>query len=534
MSKVIMICFRNQESVPPNMQAGMEQLNQRLTPDNLTPRPPQIIKGELIYIGVFPSSGDVAIHGNSIKLGVFYGPSPKWWVPFTSLPDGSYGLLRSNRDYIEIASDLVGTRTIWYIQNNDMFMASTSQRALVFFLKSFHFNDAVIPWVLSSGSLGPGLSWDRRIYCLGGNERLVLHRPSWTMSIYRAPCIFKPKADSSKSWQIRLSSRIKHSVNDLNLDYRRWALTLSGGYDSRCLLLLLNDRPGLTCITWDCLPMRKKQGSDGDIAHKLSTHFHLPHHFFDINDSAEDEWKIFERFIAIGEGRIDHIRWYMDGFKTWRHINKMGFRGIIRGDEGFGWRSVSTPSDVIKSLGLTEFSRLLDAKQMLHYELSDPIWPKPLRQRSGETLDTWRDRLYQCFRIPVILAALTDLKLPFVDVATPLLSHRIIKDVRLMPDKLRTDKSLFKSIVRSWSPPIAYASINPHPQYLSKEQTLYQHMLQQIDQSEHLSRRIKHSIALPHAFPLERKKLALRGFIMTYVNRLFTKDSTAWIKGNSN
>jgi len=55
------------------------------------------------------------------------------------------------------------------------------------------------------------------------------------------------------------------------------------------------------------------------------------------------------------------------------------------------------------------------------------------------------------------MAALNDLKLPYVEIMNPLLSRRIIYQVRRVPDHLRTYKRLYKMIVRSLSPKVDFA-----------------------------------------------------------------------------
>ena len=78
--------------------------------------------------------------------------------------------------------------------------------------------------------------------------------------------------------------------------------------------------------------------------------------------------------------------------------------------------------------------------------------------RDNESLSQWRDRLYHTYRLPTILSALSDIKFSFVEQINPLLSRSIINTVRSIPDKMRTEKSLFKEIVNTLSPNIPYAS----------------------------------------------------------------------------
>jgi hypothetical protein len=89
--------------------------------------------------------------------------------------------------------------------------------------------------------------------------------------------------------------------------------------------------------------------------------------------------------------------------------------------------------------------------------LSDQKLPDDLLQQEGESLELWRDRLYHQFRLPVILAALNDLKLSYVEIVNPFLSRKIIHQVRKMPDHLRSSKVLYKNIISSISPKINIA-----------------------------------------------------------------------------
>jgi len=66
-------------------------------------------------------------------------------------------------------------------------------------------------------------------------------------------------------------------------------------------------------------------------------------------------------------------------------------------------------------------------------------------------LRDWRDRLYQQYRVPFLLAALSDLKLGYVEIVNPLLSDSVIDLIRQLPDSLRTHKVLLRNIGRTWS-----------------------------------------------------------------------------------
>jgi hypothetical protein len=84
--------------------------------------------------------------------------------------------------------------------------------------------------------------------------------------------------------------------------------------------------------------------------------------------------------------------------------------------------------------------------------------PEAFYQQEFESTAQFRDRLYHTFRIPVNLAALSQIKCAYVEVENPLLSAEVIHTVRAMPDELRTEKAAFTRIVDSLGPDVPYAT----------------------------------------------------------------------------
>ena len=179
MSKLVLICARNRLPVDPD---GLRLLLRNLSPDNIVPREPKILHQGNLLIGIFNPADTIAVASMSVCMGHMCGDGSGRWVPKTTRPDGTYALFRADETYLELVSDIVGSRTIWYVDTGNVFIASTSQRAIVSLLGSFSFNEQVIPWVLSSGTLGPDLSWDRRIKRLSGNSSLLLNRATWEIT----------------------------------------------------------------------------------------------------------------------------------------------------------------------------------------------------------------------------------------------------------------------------------------------------------------------------------------------------------------
>jgi hypothetical protein len=456
MAKVLLVCLRN-PNIKRFSRGDLENLSNRLTPDNISFSPPGIISGNGIILSIFNPSDCVLIRNNSVCLGNFLEHDKEWWIPGREPPDGSYALFRNDKKCVEIVSDVVASRTIWYFMNDDAFIASTSQRAIIFCLRSFQFNKSVIPWMLSTGTLGPDLSWDDRLKCLMADSSAILDRSSWRLTVKINKCNFIPSRKSLDEYETILIKALSDTFNAIRLDYSKWKLPLSGGYDSRAILCMLKDADNVKCITWGLKSSLFSRKNDAWVARALACHFNLQHEYFETDVSDEPIEDIFNRFLICGEGRIDHISGYMDGFRIWKRLFETGVCGIIRGDEGFGWSAVATPFDVRNSIGLLFLSDYPNLGDIQEWGTDKQVLPDYLTRRKHEPLDTWRDRLYHQFRIPVILAALSDLKCPYVEIVNPLLSKKIIYPVREMPDNLRTDKKLFRKIVAALSPEVGFA-----------------------------------------------------------------------------
>src|SRR5690606_29608884 len=158
------------------------------------------------------------------------------WIAGESAPDGSYALFRGSEDLIELVSDAAGSRSIWYYQDEQRFIASTSQRAIVGLLRSFSFNKKVLPWILSTGGLGPDNSWDTRIQLVPPDSIFTLDRNTWKTSIQSNPVKFEPLEVSDKEHEKLLLDALEDTFRSLKINYSNWVLPLSGGYDSRSIV----------------------------------------------------------------------------------------------------------------------------------------------------------------------------------------------------------------------------------------------------------------------------------------------------------
>ena len=133
---------------------------------------------------------------------------------------------------------------------------------------------------------------------------------------------------------------------------------------------------------------------------------------------------------------------------------------MVRGDEGFGWKPVAqTPTAVRRSVELLLCGEIAALKPHLKsFGLDHHALPPDLERQPDESFDTWRDRLYHAFRIPIVLAALNESKAGYFDVVNPLVSRRALEVARSLPDDLRTDKALFRELVTRIGPDVPFAS----------------------------------------------------------------------------
>jgi hypothetical protein len=460
--RALLVCHRQGSA---GLSGGeIDVLDARLRPDNLPRRTPRVSRANGVVSVTFnpPEGSDTG--SASVCLGA---SSPR-----RDAPDGSIATLRADDRAIELVNDAVGSRTVWYAMTDDLFVASTSQRAIASILGSFEPNRHAFAWMLSSGTLGPGFGWDSRVRPVPAGGRVRLDRAKWRLRIEEPGAAGGDEAERaaarySKSGRVRarreahrrgLERAIEQAFSECRFDPERWILPLSGGVDSRGILLFLDDARRFKSVTWGVERSLADPSSDGRIAERLAAHFGLAHRFLPISISEEPRARLVERFLVAGEGRTDRLSGYLDGFEIWRIFAEQGAEGVIRGDEAFGWNPVRSEAEVLRECGVTRLDDVLDERSRAAADLPAQSLPPMLERRAGESLASWRDRLYRQFRLPVLLAALTDLKCAYVEVANPLLSRGIIECVRTLPDRLRTDKRLWRSIVRRRSPPIPFAA----------------------------------------------------------------------------
>jgi hypothetical protein len=456
MSKLLLVIERNGKELISSISKRIDQVTERIIPGIIKPNETLIIQSPGFAFYIFNPVPSLYIHEQSVCLGFMTPEEQEWWVPGSNVPDGSYALFRSNDEQVEVVSDMLASRSVWYYSDSEVFIASTSQRAIIMCLQQFQFNEKVIPWMLFSGITGPDISWDRRIMLLPGNSVLYFNRNTWQKDITTVPFTYTVRKQSYQLYFDQLHELLSGLLTHSQFDSNKWILTLSGGYDSRCLLLYLKEKPGLRTITWGMAGSKDDKDNDAYLAGIIADYYGIPNIYFTTDRSSEDFDTLFNRFLTAGDGRIEHIGGYMDGFHVWSSLFNNKFCGIIRGDHNFGWSPVYNHDDVYNSLNIRTINNYGNTEFLKKLELPEQSFPEYLSPLQDESMPAMRDRLYSLFRVPCFLAALTDIKMPFVEVYNPLLSSKVNRFIHLLPDQLRTDKKLLKDLILARSPNIPF------------------------------------------------------------------------------
>lgn len=469
MADLVLVCTKDRRT--DGGPADLRTACLRLTPEGPTV-PEPLLTGSADLSAALTQAGQgahihSAKHEGALSVGCLIGHHAlaSWHGVGSEHPDGNYAIARWNDRTLELLTDVCGSRTLWYGLLPRLFLASTSQRALVALLHDFQPSSEAASWMLSAGTLGPEVSWDNRLRAVPPDTRLVLDRSSWTITEHTTTARFEPVHDSRQGHVGRLSRAILDTCHHLALNVEQWMLPLSGGRDSRVLLGALS-AAGLKprCVTWTTAESLKNPLSDAAIACRVARRFGAAHQLMYLDKSHVDVETVLSRFVAANEGRNDEIVAYADGMAMWRELREAGVAGVIRGDESYGsfWRPPA-PEDSRRENGIVTLADF-PADHLLHsLSLAPQRWPRRLEIREGEDPLYYRERMVQQSYIPLILAGLSQIKARYVEVANPHLSRRVISAVRGLPPHLIRGGTAYQDIVAAQTPGIPLARYSSTP-----------------------------------------------------------------------
>lgn len=454
MSKFLYICERDKELEAKSIDNLLNTLNDRLLPDNFQARKPKrLINGREAYLLLNPNENTIVKEFNLCQ-GIIINDKTDWYN-VNNVPEGNFSIIRTNSELTEVLTDPVASYTIWYYFGKKLFLASSSQRAIIFYLGSFEFNDKVIPWMLSAGILGPDQSWDKRLMMVPGNTSLILDKNNWKLNEIRHE--FKNQSVERKNAEEYLRKSIYEIVDRIDLNYDKWILPLSGGGDSRLLLSLMCKKKNLKTITWGTRQAMENESTDASVAKRVAEFFQVSNQYYILNETDLNASSVLHRILVAGEGRTDTIGGYIDGFQLWKDLFESDIQGIIRGDHGFCTRSpLKQTNDGFRWGTFKLLSDFKEYEEIIKYIKIDQNFPDSFNRKIDESLEQWEIRLRLTFSFPYLMSALNDLKLAYLDVFSPMLCKSVIEAVLNCPDV--ADKRFIKNFNKEIGPDLPMAS----------------------------------------------------------------------------
>jgi hypothetical protein len=480
MAKAALVCSRDVRRTPVLERAVRTALD-RIRPDNLRAGAPYVHTEPGLCLGVLNPNQVVLTAAAGVLLGHVVGDAGSWHVPGSSAPDGAYALLRGDSRAVEGVADGVASRTVWWLLTDDLFVVSTSQRAIATVAESFELDERAVAWMLSAGLMAPDCAWDRRVRSLLGGQRVRLDRHAWTVSVSRHEVEFTaaPRPGDGAEMMKRVAQAFEQTFASSEFDTARWVLPLSGGHDSRGILLSQPDPQSMQCVTWGTRDSLGDPGSDAAVATELARLVGAPHHFVALDEDRPPAETLVDRFLVNTEGRIDRLGGYADGFRLWADLAADGWGGVIRGDHPFCkepvhrcrpcrrprdarplgdlWQRDPGSTGLLRTWGMVRLRDYEDLPSALVADLGPQEWPERLWRRKDEDLAVWRDRLYLELNT-IDLAALTDAKAAYVEVANPLLSEAFVGCALAFMGMRPTQHAYYHKVVEAKGPPLRFAT----------------------------------------------------------------------------
>jgi hypothetical protein len=464
MSKFIHALYRDQ--IPYDAALRVGAICKRLEPENISAKNPIIHQTERSITGISNPVPNVIANEHAVLLGCTFDTHLPWDRPAENTPDGSYALLRSDSNIVQIATDPSGSRPIWFYFDEDKFVCSNSQRAIIMYISSFERSELAISWLVSAGTIGPLQSWDRRIRKVGPNSSISLDKQKWTLKESGERAEFKCVNQNTAFHEENLRNALHNTFHGKwSCDPSKALILLSGGYDSRAILTMLHQASAepfkLKTVTWGLQSERNTAGGDATVARMVAKSLGVSNEYLELDPREISTETVMRRFVAAAEGQVEHISGYIDGLELWKAIYESGLTCIVRGDEPFRRNSGATERTVRYSLGIgltADYQNL--PKIVSDCGLPPSTMPDFLQRQPSETIQTWSDRLNHEFRIPTVLAALSEIKAQYVEIINPLLSRSILYASRALPDSMRNGKTLFKEVTRHLGPNLPYATKN--------------------------------------------------------------------------
>ena len=291
MSHAVLVCWRNKKTgeriTPrPSAEQFLKEMSSHILPKDIDEKPPIVNEDSMMLSAVLNPKATVGFHRNCFFLGAIQ-KCDNWPEFGRNDIEGSYSIFRCSNDKVELVTDIVASRTIWYFFDDNMLIASSSQAIISYVLGSFEANEELLPWVLSNGTLGPGVfGWDRRVMRVEPDTIVTINRKTWSLDKKQTPVHFKGSRETTKAKKAVLKDAIGTTIQTLDLSPQDWTVLLSGGKDSRAIISFVKDAHEYNTICWGLAVHRNQYGTDASIAELLSKEFGTKHSFVDLGTSG--------------------------------------------------------------------------------------------------------------------------------------------------------------------------------------------------------------------------------------------------------
>ena len=221
-------------------------------------------------------------------------------------------ILREDEDVLEAVSDPAGSRMLWYYFDDDQFVVSNSERAITLYTGRFDFEPAVVPWVVSTGTRGPGQSYNRHLRLLPPAGTARLDKAAWTLDVSGPPIRFAEVRRSREEHLAALEAALSETFAAFGeADTEHAILALSGGTDSRALAAFLGSTAGQALEQLQRRHARGRQDAGERRRHRRHGRGRPRVRATATSPPAPPPPRrsrpCLERFVIAGEGRHDHL-----------------------------------------------------------------------------------------------------------------------------------------------------------------------------------------------------------------------------------
>lgn len=360
--------------------------------------------------------------------------------------DGSYAIIKNDKDTTTFFSDQFGSRTLWYFYDDDRLIVSTSQRAIVALKRKFNLNEEAIAWYLSSGCQGPFISWDQDIKQVLPDTQYILNDNDWQLNLQQKANMSLPPSGITKlSKYLKIyRKQVQQSLKQVVRDYPKGKvlLPLSGGLDSR-LLLALSKEAGLlnrlTLVNWGVVSPKSKF-DDKKAAHKVTKYYKkdLLNSYLPTQINNYDQ--VLNHFVEAGEGRIDHFNAFTDDFEMWDDFFQSGYRTVIRGDIPYPTGVCINQNQIRAKMGLELLSDYANVDKFSMQKYIKLQTENLTERLESESLMRWRDRTFKDIRVPLVHSAFSQQISAFMEIRSPMFSWSLYKLYMGLPDKKKGNK----------------------------------------------------------------------------------------------